>query len=347
VRHSSFLAYSDRVYRLLLRGYPAKFREHFADEMAQVFRSLCSEAYQDSGSGGVARLWISVLWDWAWAAISQWRAHLLKGRVELVNANSNKRHDGARPLSVVQAGIAAFPFLLFGISVLALRMPYFQTAPANLPLWQVLFIHPYLVFNWLILIGLAAGILMASPRWTYSYLGWAILFALWWSNMGFYGYSIGWKIWLPLLGVFLVAISIRRSWQPLRACLAGIMDDWMLPSLAIYILYGGMYMLYDSNHHPYVLVFIAATALAISLGAWGYFTAVLPLTRVLALMAGLFAATVLSAINEATWDFGAYYGLPESTQNVNLVGFIFLIVLALLMLVNAWLARRHLSRLSH
>ena len=193
------------------------------------------------------------------------------------------------------------------------RLPYFQSGPANLPLWQVLFIHPYLVFNWLILTGLAAGILMASPRWTYSYLGWAILFGLWWSNMGFYGYSTGWKIWLPFLGVFLVAILIRRSWQPLRACLAGMMDDWTLPSLALYILYGGVYMLYDSNHHPYVLVFIAATTLGISLGAWGYFRAAAPLTRILALLAGLFVATVLSAINEATWDFGAYYGLPESS----------------------------------
>jgi hypothetical protein len=346
VRRSALLAFSDRVYRALLRGYPVEFRERFADEMAQVFRCLCGEVYQDSGSGGLARLWISMLWDWARTAISQWWATLLKGRVELMNGNPNSRRDGAGPLSVVQAGIAALPFLLFGISVLVLRLPYFQTGPANLPLWQVLFIHPYLVFNWLILTGLAAGILMASPRWTYSYLGWAILFALWWSNMGFYGYSTGWKIWLPFLGVFMVAILIRRSWQPLRACLAGMMDDWTLASLALYILYGGVYMLYDSNHHPYVMVFIAATTLGISLGAWGYFRAAAPLTRILALLAGLFVATVLSAINEATWDFGAYYGLPESAQKVNLIGFVFLIVLALLMLVNAWLARRHLARIS-
>ena len=69
------------------------------------------------------------------------------------------------------------------------------------------------------------------------------LFCLVVVEYGIYGYSIGWKIWLPFLGVFLVAILIRRSWQPLRDCFAGMRDDWTLPSLAIYILYGGTYML--------------------------------------------------------------------------------------------------------
>jgi hypothetical protein len=63
-------------------------------------------------------------------------------------------------------------------------------------------------------------------------------------------------------------------------------------------------------------------------------------------MGGLLVATVLSMISEATWDFAAYYGLPESAQKINLIGLAFFIVLALLMLGNAWLARRHLKRVS-
>ena len=40
----------------------------------------------------------------------------------------------------------------------------------------------------------------------------------------------------------------------------------------------------------------------------------------------------------ATWDYRAYFNLPESAQKVNLVGQIFFAILAVLMLGNALLA---------
>ena len=44
------LASSDWLYRQLLRSYPPAFREHFAADMAQVFRTVCREAYSDTGN---------------------------------------------------------------------------------------------------------------------------------------------------------------------------------------------------------------------------------------------------------------------------------------------------------
>jgi hypothetical protein len=341
---SSQLIFSDRVYRTLLSAYPPAFRERFAVEMAQVFHSLCSETCMQSGVGGLLRLWLSAAWDWAWAALYQWWRYLLKQRMETMPTNLGDHRDGIIPLSAAQAGLAALPFLAFGLSSLVSKLGYFHTGPASLPLWQVLVFDPSLLFNWFILIGLGAGLLVGFPRWTYAFLGWALLFAWWWTDMRFYGYTIGWKIWLPLFGVFLVALLIRRSWRPLRALLAGMWRDWTLPSLGFYILYGWLFMLYDENHHPYLLAFIAATTLAISLGAWGYFRAISPLRRVLALLAGLFLAIILAEINGATWDYRAYYGLPAGTREVNLVGFIFFIVLVLLMLGSGLLARWRLLR---
>jgi hypothetical protein len=341
------LALSDRIYRILLRAYPASFRERFAAEMAQVFGCLCREAYVQSGTGGVLRLWLPTLWDWAWAAFYQWWICLFRRRMETMQTNSIDRPDRIRPLSAVQAGAAALPFLAFGIASMASKLELFHTYPANIPMWQILLIDPYLVFNWLILLGLGAGILAGFPRWAYSFLGWAIVFAWWWSDMRFYGYSLDWKIWLPLLGVFALTLLMRRSWQPVRALLAGIRMDWTLFSLSIYIFFGWGTLVFDENHHPYLLAFIAATALAFSSGAWGYFRSTAPLRRVLALVGGLFLATILSMITYATWDYRAYYNLPESTRNVNLFGLFFFAGLALLMLGNGWLAEWRRRRDAH
>lgn len=339
---SLLLVISDWFYRALLQVYPAGFRNRFAVEMAQVFRSLCYERYRQSGVGGVMRLWLPVLLDWAWATIYQWRIRLFKGRMDDMQVKLINRHDGIKPLSAVQAGLAILPFLAFGISSLVSRMDFFRTYPASLPLWQVLFIHPYLVFNWLILVGLGVGILAGFPRWAFPFLGWALLFAWWWSDMGFYGHSMGWKIWLPLLGVFLVTLLIRRSFVPLRALFTRMWNDWTLLSLGVYIFYVFMFMTADENHHPYLLMIIFVTTLATSAGAWGYFRSVSPFLRVLALVGGLFLTIVIGVISNATWDSSAYYGLPENAQNVSVLGLILFICLILLILGSGLLAHwRH------
>jgi hypothetical protein len=330
------LASSDRLYRWLLRSYPPAFRVRFAAEMSQVFRTLCRATYRQSGARGLAWLWMTALCDWAWAAMIQWFHYLLKRRTDMTQTNLLDRSDGVKPLSAAQAAIAALPFLAFGISSIVNKLEYFR--PANPPLWQMLIINPFLVFNWLILIGLGISLLKGFPRWGIPYLGWAILFGWWWSNMSYYGYEIGGLIWLPLLGVILLALLLRRSIQPMRNLAAGLWREWTVLSLAIYILYSFVYMIYDENHNPYLFILMIATTLGICLGAWGYFRASSPMRRVLALVGGFLLVTIISVIDNLTWDFSAYYNLPESGSNVSLVGFIVFIVLALLMLGNGLLA---------
>ena len=55
------LASSNWLYRRLLRGYPPAFRERFAGEMAQVFRTTCREVYAESGAGSLPGLWLTAL----------------------------------------------------------------------------------------------------------------------------------------------------------------------------------------------------------------------------------------------------------------------------------------------
>jgi hypothetical protein len=68
---SRALILSGRVYGWLLAAYPAEFRQRYGPEMAQVFRTCCRASYAASGAGGVLRLWLPTLWDWAWSAAGE------------------------------------------------------------------------------------------------------------------------------------------------------------------------------------------------------------------------------------------------------------------------------------
>jgi hypothetical protein len=101
-----------------------------------------------------------------------------------------------------------------------------------------------------------------------------------------------------------------------------------------------MFIIADANHNPYLLFFIAATTLAACLGAWGFFRSASPLRRVLALIGG-WALTILFSIwNSLTWDYRAYYDLPEgSPLDISPIGILFLAALSLVMLMMAWLTQ--------
>lgn len=55
--------WADRLYTVLLRAYPAPFREEYAGEMRAAFRSRWREERQARGLLGVTHLWITVLID--------------------------------------------------------------------------------------------------------------------------------------------------------------------------------------------------------------------------------------------------------------------------------------------
>jgi putative ABC transport system permease protein len=58
-----FPVWADRLYAVLLRAYPAAFREEYAGEMRAAFRSRWREERQARGLPGLTVLWLSVLLD--------------------------------------------------------------------------------------------------------------------------------------------------------------------------------------------------------------------------------------------------------------------------------------------
>jgi hypothetical protein len=94
---SRALILSDRAYRILLAVYPAKFRQRYGPEMAQVFRTCCRAAYDSSGASGVLGLWLPTLWDWAWSAVGEWFSSLF-GRSKVYNIHPRRAGSQLIPL---------------------------------------------------------------------------------------------------------------------------------------------------------------------------------------------------------------------------------------------------------
>jgi hypothetical protein len=306
--------------------------------MGQVFDRLCADAYASSGAAGLLWLWLAAFMDSLRALVQQWWQYLVKSEAKVMDINLINREDGTVPLPARQAWLAVLPFLAFGLSSLANKLGVFHAGPA-MPLAQVLVSDPFLWFYWLILLGLGASLLAGFPRWGYAYLGWAVLFAWWWGNMRFYGHYLGWLFWLPLVGIMLVALLLRHSLQPLRSLFSGLRRDLTLPSLAIYILYTFMFMLFDENHNPLLAVLIPVLSVAASLGAWGFFRSAAPLRRILALVGGLALSAAISIIDVLTWQNPAFANLPANSPKHDIwVLVIFVGVMALLMGFNGWLA---------
>lgn len=256
-----------------------------------------------------------------------------------MQTNAIDGRDDVSPSTPGEAFLAALPFLLSGVSYLVEKLNIPALHSTTSPFWTALLVLPRLAGVWLILAGLAIGIALGFPRWAISFLAWGILTSWAWGSATFNGQHVGGLIWMGLLGAFLIGPLARRSFQPLRSLVDRLRQEWTVVSLALYILFGWVYMDDDMNHHPLLLGFITVTTLAVSLGAWGYFRAGTPLRRILWLIGGLLAASVLNMVSSATWDYAAYYGVPANTDNGILVGMIFFIVLAVFMLGDAWLAR--------
>jgi hypothetical protein len=71
----SQVAFSMRVYQLLLKAYPAKFRQEYGADMTQVFQDCCLRAVRQGGRNGMIRLWVFTLLDFIRSVFEQ---HLQK-----------------------------------------------------------------------------------------------------------------------------------------------------------------------------------------------------------------------------------------------------------------------------
>lgn len=303
-----------RLYKMLLCLYPQWFRGEFGEEMLAVFADALANC---SGVWASVRPFLRELRDLPGALINAYQATLFEGGKMSVE---NKFISKSTP---TQAAFGLLPFLAYGIVVLIsnrfqLRIPQ----------------GVYLDFSFylLALIGLLIGWLRGFPLWSYSYLGWALVFAWSWTNMhtgGFelFGYVFtrqeawGYRIWIPFGVTILIALIWTRSLNSIKKFFTDIWNDWSRLILTSFTLGSWMLLIYDENHHPWLMLFILGSALITSAGVWFFLRSARLIGRVFSIIGSFLGAAILGGISYATWDWRAYYGLPPSDRLINNLGF--------------------------
>ncbi len=222
-------------------------------------------------------------------------------KMELTSTRSSKASHWEAFLNVL-------PFAVFGVVCMIgkIRVPWIG-------------IYVSLTFYFFVLLGLLIGLVKGAPRWTYSYLGWSLVFAWHWSNMNTYGLKIfgfqinhwSWQMWPPFFVATGIALLWTRSLHPLRQLVRGIWQDWTLASLMMYTFVAFTGLIYDENHHPLLFLFMTLSTITISIAAWIYLSSTDIKKNFVSLLAGFVLALSITWICNSTWDWYTFYGLPR------------------------------------
>ncbi|MFL7892937.1 MAG: hypothetical protein ACK2UM_16340 [Anaerolineales bacterium] len=222
-----------------------------------------------------------------------------------------------------QALIGVVPFFAFGLVVMIGKMDQFSQVPADLI---------DMIFYLLVLSGFLVGWIRGFPLWSYGYLGWALLAAWLNTNSMIFGFKQGHSIWIPFGVVILIALVWTRTFDPVKILMRDIWNDWTRLTFVMYCLAAFMCLIYDENHHPYLLLLIGATILIVTAGAWFFLRSSNILGRILSVVVSCFAASIPMAISYLTWDWRAYFGLPTAEtwyDNLGMapMGYLFLLMI--------------------
>jgi hypothetical protein len=297
------------LYARLLHLYPRRFQAEFAEEMEVVFRDSLNEAFEK----GILPFIIVCIKELGGLPLSTlrefWHEFGRKETVMVTNERMELTSTRSGKASHWEAFLSALPFAIFGVVCMIgkIRVP-----------WVGIYVS--LTFYFFVLLGLLIGLVKAFPRWAYSYLGWSLVYAWWWTSMftnglKIFGYTMGneawgWRAWYPFFITLGIAILLTRSIRPLRELVLGIWQDWTLLSLAMYSFVGFMMLLYDEVRSPYTIAFMTASTLVICASAWIFMRNTNRVHRFIILLAGFFAGLLIDRICATTWDFNVYYGLP-------------------------------------
>ena len=97
------LQVSSRVYRGLLRLYPARFRHTYGAAMADIFDQMCRDAVNTQGMRGLARLWPFALHDLLRNSLAE---HWTGGNVMI-----RRWFDLTLSLGMLFVGLSVFPLI--------------------------------------------------------------------------------------------------------------------------------------------------------------------------------------------------------------------------------------------
>ncbi len=185
----------ERVYRGLLRLYPAAFRDRFAKEMVQLFSDQLRDARTDGAPARIASTWLKTLGDLAVTAASE---HTGRDRT-VAHALTISPSNSSRVLGLVGilggviliAGfVGAFPWdspeavnlriVLFNVGAIAIVIAVHRRQASVAPVLALLAAVPALLAN-----GWYIAWLVLSPSGDFGLIGFFGGIALWLADAWF------------------------------------------------------------------------------------------------------------------------------------------------------------------
>jgi hypothetical protein len=196
------------------------------------------------------------------------------------------------------------PFLAFGLLTVL-----YEVLPRPNPVrWPWGFVACYVV----LLIGLGVGWVKGFPRWSYSYGGLVLVFTWWWMGIpaqNLWTYNIwilkrynellGWRAWILLLVMSVIALLLTRSVCPLFQLVKGVWQDWTRLSFGLYgVMPMAVWIGFDEvsfNPAPYLLV----SMVVLAAGALAYVRSARTSQRALALLIGMTLTSWMAMVGPA------------------------------------------------
>ena len=284
------------LYAQSLNLYPKSFRRRFGEEMESVFDEAITTQQNWKSEASL------FLHELRTLPVSILHAYLARW---LQRGSSPMIEEYISPLPKRQALLGILPFLAFGISSMIGKADHIFLLQRQ---------YAEIAVYGLALVGLLIGWIRGFPLWSYSYLGWSLLLAWSNTNMSIHGVRWGYQVWIPFGITVLIALLWTRSFTPVKKLLWDCWNDWTRLSLMMYAIGAWVWMIYDENHHPYLIVFVFTSALVSTGAAWAFLRSSSLTSRVFSVAGGFVTGGIISQICYATWDWRAYYGLSETPQ---------------------------------
>jgi hypothetical protein len=196
-------------------------------------------------------------------------------------------------------------FLISGLGLILNEVPHDWVVPLWLTHLAGALLLAYLLVP---AIGFGIGWIRGFPRWSYPYLGLALLVSLYMMNVATPGLRIfnytfgrndlwGWRAWIPVSVMVVIALLITRSLRPLLKLFTNIWEDWTLLTFGMF---GFMPLLigigFDEVDRLYSLPFMVALTFFMVGTALAYLRSTHQWQRVLALLIGIILILTIVAI---------------------------------------------------
>ncbi len=292
-----------QFYNLLVWLYPRTFRNEFGAEMTAVFTKLVTEA---SNQGCVSLIAVClremrglpqiVLREYLTNFREKTRRVPMNQFNKISNTKDNRQDNPSSWLELL-AGITIF--LIIGLDLILGEIPHERTIPSWFTYLRTVLFALALTLP---AVGYGIGWVKGFPRWSYSYVGIALVTGWYMMNTATPGFLFGrelwgWRAWVPFLVMTIIALLINRSLRPFFKLFANVWQDWTLLTFAMF---GFMPLLidfgFDEMDRLYSLPFMVILTLVMVGAVVAYLRSVQSWHRVLSLLTGVVLIVAVVAV---------------------------------------------------